>query len=346
MPGGSILPTAYRRTSSPRCPGSRASLVIARQGRRRQDQRRHQSRRLARQARAPCRDLDADFGLGNIDVMLGPHADAAPRPLPVGRAPARDIIDRGAARREIFPAGTGIRALTALTAGQWTKLAGSSSGWRSVSTFCLIDTAAGISDNVVELLLLADRVIVVTSFEPAAVVDAYCHGEVCSRPRRRPRTWGVLLFLGLKLTQQIDWSWWWITAPLWSVFLGIFTYSFFLAFAPHSRTDMAQLIRIRQDLIVWTEQIKTAGLAFVELRDGRSFAIVPQVQAGAAGSGAAGAHRGRDAVRGAGRHGFGCTGSDTRRATRTAVKGPDDVIGEKAEPEEQAGIRLTRGEPE
>ena len=24
-----------------------------------------------------------------------------------------------------------------------------------------------------------------------------------------------LLFLGLKLTGHIDWSWWWITAPLW-----------------------------------------------------------------------------------------------------------------------------------
>ena len=24
-----------------------------------------------------------------------------------------------------------------------------------------------------------------------------------------------LLFLGLKLTNQIDWSWWWVTAPLW-----------------------------------------------------------------------------------------------------------------------------------
>lgn len=24
-----------------------------------------------------------------------------------------------------------------------------------------------------------------------------------------------LLFLGLKLTNNIDWSWWWVTAPLW-----------------------------------------------------------------------------------------------------------------------------------
>lgn len=27
-----------------------------------------------------------------------------------------------------------------------------------------------------------------------------------------------LLFLGLKLTGYIDWSWWWVTAPLWIPF--------------------------------------------------------------------------------------------------------------------------------
>ncbi len=25
----------------------------------------------------------------------------------------------------------------------------------------------------------------------------------------------LLLFLGLKLTHNIDWSWWWVTSPLW-----------------------------------------------------------------------------------------------------------------------------------
>lgn len=24
-----------------------------------------------------------------------------------------------------------------------------------------------------------------------------------------------LLFVGLKLTGHVDWSWWWVTAPLW-----------------------------------------------------------------------------------------------------------------------------------
>lgn len=31
-----------------------------------------------------------------------------------------------------------------------------------------------------------------------------------------------LLFLGLKLTNNIDWSWWWVTAPLWGpIAIGI-----------------------------------------------------------------------------------------------------------------------------
>lgn len=28
-----------------------------------------------------------------------------------------------------------------------------------------------------------------------------------------------LIFLTLKLTGVIDWSWWWVTAPLWIAFL-------------------------------------------------------------------------------------------------------------------------------
>jgi hypothetical protein len=31
-----------------------------------------------------------------------------------------------------------------------------------------------------------------------------------------------LIFLVLKLTEVIDWSWWWVTAPLWgAVILGV-----------------------------------------------------------------------------------------------------------------------------
>ena len=42
-----------------------------------------------------------------------------------------------------------------------------------------------------------------------------------------------LLFLGLKLTNQIDWSWWWVTAPLWgplALVLGFTLIVIFIAF--------------------------------------------------------------------------------------------------------------------
>jgi len=40
----------------------------------------------------------------------------------------------------------------------------------------------------------------------------------------------ILLFIGLKLTEQIDWSWWWIFSPLLIPFFLISLGTFFLVF--------------------------------------------------------------------------------------------------------------------
>jgi flagellar biosynthesis protein FlhG len=117
--------------------------------------------------------LDADFGLGNVDVMLGLTPSLHLGHVLSGERPIEDIILEGPLGVQIIPAGTGIRALTSLTSSQWVRLEGVIRSVAFGLDFLLIDTAAGISDNVVELLLLAERVLVVTSFEPTAVVDAY-----------------------------------------------------------------------------------------------------------------------------------------------------------------------------
>lgn len=31
----------------------------------------------------------------------------------------------------------------------------------------------------------------------------------------------TILFIGLKLTHYIDWSWWWVLSPLWIVFASV-----------------------------------------------------------------------------------------------------------------------------
>ena len=117
--------------------------------------------------------LDADFGLGNIDVMLGLTPTLHLGHLLSGERTVDEITVEGPLGVKIIPAGTGIRALTNLTSSQWVRLESVIRRLAQGLDFLLIDTAAGISDNVVELLLLAERVLVVTSFEPTAVVDAY-----------------------------------------------------------------------------------------------------------------------------------------------------------------------------
>lgn len=45
----------------------------------------------------------------------------------------------------------------------------------------------------------------------------------------------TILFIGLKLTDYIDWSWWWVLSPIWISFLVVLTiFSVVLIFALRS----------------------------------------------------------------------------------------------------------------
>ena len=125
--------------------------------------------------------LDADFGLGNVDVLLGMTPQHHLGDYLTGERTLDEVTIPGPLGIRIIPAGSGVRSLTALGRDQWTQL---SSVIRTISRdldYLLIDTAAGISDNVVEPLLMAERILVVTSFEPAAVVDAYALIKIATR---------------------------------------------------------------------------------------------------------------------------------------------------------------------
>ena len=39
----------------------------------------------------------------------------------------------------------------------------------------------------------------------------------------------TILFIGLKLTGHITWSWWWVLAPIWGVFALVLVAVLFLA---------------------------------------------------------------------------------------------------------------------
>ena len=124
--------------------------------------------------------LDADFGLGNIDVLLGLTSDGHVGHVVAGERTLAQVMVEGPAGIRIIPASSGLQSLTSLTTAQRTRLLNALDDLRRSIDFLLIDTAAGISDNVLHMLQLAGRVVLVTSLEPSAIVDAYAVTKVIS----------------------------------------------------------------------------------------------------------------------------------------------------------------------
>lgn len=117
--------------------------------------------------------LDADFGLGNVDVLLGLTPPHHLGHLLNGDLTIEEIAVEGPFGLRLVPASSGLRELTALSVRQWERLNDGLRRLAEGTDFLLVDTGAGISNNVIDMLSGADRVMVVTSLEPTAVVDAY-----------------------------------------------------------------------------------------------------------------------------------------------------------------------------
>jgi flagellar biosynthesis protein FlhG len=122
--------------------------------------------------------LDADFGLGNVDVLLGIAPGAHVGHVVAGEKPLREVVVRGPHGITIIPASSGLQSMTSLSRVQRDRLLAALDLACRELDFLLIDTAAGISDNVMEMLKLAERVVLVTSLEPSAIVDAYALTKV------------------------------------------------------------------------------------------------------------------------------------------------------------------------
>lgn len=132
-----------------------------------------------------CLVLDADLGLGNIDVLLG----LAPRynvsDLLRGERTMEEVVVRGPSGVMILPAASGVYELTDLKAEERLALSSHLEKFSSEIDMLIIDTGAGISTNVLYFNVAAQDIVVVVSPEPTSITDAYAlmkvlhkrHGE-------------------------------------------------------------------------------------------------------------------------------------------------------------------------
>jgi flagellar biosynthesis protein FlhG len=117
--------------------------------------------------------LDADFGLANLDVLLGLTPRYHLGHVLFGNKTLTEVMVQGPQGIRIIPASSGLQRMAELTLAQRNHLIESFTNLDADTDYFIIDTAAGISRNVIHFLLSAQEVIVVSAPEPTAIVDAY-----------------------------------------------------------------------------------------------------------------------------------------------------------------------------
>lgn len=117
--------------------------------------------------------FDADFGLANIEVMFGVRPKYNLADLMFHGKDLKDIVTQGPEGIGFISGGSGIQELTRLTREQIIYLSNKLVELDEMADIIIIDTGAGISDNVLEFVTASSEVFLVTTPEPTSITDAY-----------------------------------------------------------------------------------------------------------------------------------------------------------------------------
>jgi len=117
--------------------------------------------------------LDADFGLANIEVMLGIRPQYNLADLMFRGKTLTDIITPGPENIGFISGGSGIQELTNLTRDQIVYLIQKLVELDERADIIIIDTGAGIADSVLEFVAASTEVLLIATPEPTSITDAY-----------------------------------------------------------------------------------------------------------------------------------------------------------------------------
>lgn len=117
--------------------------------------------------------MDADLGLGNVDVLLGLRPSQNLSHVIEGRCSLEQIIVAGPSNLKLVPAASGLKDMSTLSAAQHGGLIRAFSDLAIALDVLVVDTAAGISESVISFSNASQEIVVVVCDEPASITDAY-----------------------------------------------------------------------------------------------------------------------------------------------------------------------------
>lgn len=127
--------------------------------------------------------IDADLGMANVDVILGCWAPYNIMNLLEDNLDINDIIMDGPRGIKFLSGGSGVHELANLSQQDLAIVIKKITLFDDWADIILVDTGAGINRNVINFVMAADEVIIITTPEPTAITDAYALIKTFARLR-------------------------------------------------------------------------------------------------------------------------------------------------------------------
>ncbi len=125
--------------------------------------------------------FDADFGLANVEVMLGIRPTYNLLDLIHNNKTMPEIITKGPMGIGFISGGSGVSELAALDKNSIKLLISEMIKLDNMYDIVIIDTGAGITDSVMEFVMVSPEVLLVVTPEPTSITDAYSLLKVLRR---------------------------------------------------------------------------------------------------------------------------------------------------------------------
>ena len=117
--------------------------------------------------------LDADLGLANVDILLGMTPEFNIFHLFHKGVSLKKVLFKTPYGFHILPASSGVAEMLSLSTGQKLDLLEAMNYLEDKIDYLIVDTGAGIGDNVVYFNLAARERLLVLTTEPTSLTDAY-----------------------------------------------------------------------------------------------------------------------------------------------------------------------------
>ncbi len=147
--------------------------------------------------------LDADLGLGNVDVLFGIIPKYTIEHVLLGEKTLPEVMVEGPLGIKILPTSSGSEDLTHLSPEQKLVFLSELDRLEKAVDVFLIDTAAGISSNVLYFNTVAQEILVIATADPTSVTDAYAIMKILSK-RHGEKRFKLLVNMARSLREAKD----------------------------------------------------------------------------------------------------------------------------------------------